>query len=350
MQSFCQWRGIFSPRCLICVAAFALLSAPLSAQQKTPAAKGKIAPVPKGADVMATVEGEKITRRELTYYWLQVDSNLPAKLGDLLAQSWKADKGASSRYAVSDAAIYRRLYDGKSDYATTLESLITTRLVGIVAKRRGIVVTQAQAKARARDLFAAFRKQTGTKLTDDELLTKFKLPRDIFMQDMTYRVQSEALLEREFDRRNGHALGPNDWIEVRALFAKAEDLGEPNETEKQFAAAKTRVTAWQAEIAAGKPFAAVAKAHNEDTSAESGGLYGLSLRGTGTPDNVLFNLKSNQISPPIRVKNGWFVFTAARRGNAISEAERRAAWQAIAGTALPALLDSMRRSAKIMKI
>ena len=302
-----------------------------------------------GTDVMATVESQPITRRELTYYWIQVDRSLPPKLGDLLANLWRADKGQSSRYTVSDADIYRRLYDGKSDYSATLDSLITTRLVALVAKRRGIVVTVAQVKARARELFDAFRKQTGTKLTDDEVMTKFQVPRDLFIQDMTYRVQSEALLERDFARRNGHAIGPEDWMEVRALFAKAEDLGESNETEKQFTAAKTRITAWQTEIAMGKSFAETAKAHNEDDSAASGGLRGLALRGTGTPDNILFTLKPGAVSPPIRVKTGWYVFTAARRGAAIPKTESRAAWQAIAAAASSAYLDTLRHAAKITK-
>ena len=336
-------RRDFSPRLFFSIILLTLFTAPLSAQKVKPAA------VLKGSDVMATVEGQAITRRELTYYWIQVDLSLPAKLGALLAERWKSDRGQSHQYAISDAEIYKRLYDAKADYASTLDGLMTTRLVAITAKRRGIVVTNRQVKAQARELFDAYRKQTGTKSTDAEVMAQFHVPRDVFMQDVTSRVQEQALLAQEFARRNGHPIGPNDWIEVRALFAKAEDLGEPVETEKQFAAAKARLTAWQAEIAAGKSFAEVAKTHNEDSSADTGGLHGLSLRGTGTPDNLLFTLKPGQISPPIRVKNGWFVFTAARSGKAIPEAERRAAWQAVAAAALPAYLDALRRGARIKK-
>ena len=345
-------RGDFSPRLLFCFAALALPVAPLSAQRRKsakPPVQAKNAAVLRGADVMATVDGEPITRRELTYYWLQVDRTLPVKLGDLLAERWKADKGSSARYAVSDTEIYGALYSPNADYSATLDSLITIRLVAILAKRKGIAVTPQQAKARARNLFDAFRKRTGTTLTDDEVMTKFQVPRDVFMQDMIYRVQSEALLGLEFARRNGHPVAAGDWIEVRALFAKAEDLGEADETEKQFAAAKKRIAAWTAEIAAGKSFAEVAKAHNEDNSAETSGLSGLALRGTGTPDNILFTLPPGQMSEPVRVKNGWFVFTAARRGAEIPEAERRAAWQAVAEMALPALLESLRRGAVITK-
>ena len=338
-----RWRSAVSLRPLFCIAAVTLFTAPSSAQ------KVKTISAPKGADVMAMVEGQMITRRELTYYWLQVDPKLPAKLDGLLAERWKADRGQSPRYAISETEIYRKLYGAKADYSATLDGLITTRLISLLAKRRGVIVTKAQVEAQARELFDAYRKQTGAKSTDAEVMAQFKIPRDIFMQDVASRVQEQALLEREFARRNGHAIGPNDWIEVRALFAKAEDLGDPIETEKQFAAAKTRIQAWRAEIAAGKSFAEVAKIHNEDSSADLGGRHGLSLRGTGTPDNLLFTLKPNQISPPIRVKNGWFVFTAARQGNSLSEAERHAAWQAVATAAMPAFLDSLRRNAKIKK-
>ncbi len=317
------------------------LAAPVSAQ------KIKYNSAPKGADALATVDGQAITRRELTYYLLEVDRSLSPKLGALLTRRWKADRGQSPRYALSEAEIYREIYDKKSDYSATLDSLITTRLVAKEAKRQGILVTAAQMQAQAHALFDAFRKQNGLKLSDEEVMAKFQVPRDVFLQDMAYRVQSEALLMRDFTRRNGHAVRADDWIEVRALFAQAEDLGDKAETEKQFAAAKTRILAWQAEISAGKPFAEVAKARNQDATTESGGLHGLALRGTGTPDNVLFALPPGQMSQPVRVKTGWYVFTAARRGAEIPELERRAAWQAIAAATLPALLASLRHNAKI---
>ena len=259
---FCRRRD-FSPRLFFFIALFTAFAAPLYAQKIKSAAM-------KGSDVMATVEGQAITRRELTYYWIQVDLSLPAKLDGLLAERWKADRGQARQYTVSESDIYRKLYDAKANYSATLDGLITTRLVALTAKRRGIVVTDAQVQAQVRELFDDFRRRNASKMSDAEVMTQFKIPRDVFMQDVTSRVQEQALLAGEFARRNGHSIGPSDWIEVRALFAKAEDLGEPVETEKQFAAAKTRIMAWQAEIAAGKSFAAVAKAHNEDSSAERG--------------------------------------------------------------------------------
>jgi len=63
-----------------------------------------------GGDVMATVEGSPITRRELTYYWLRVDAQLPGTLlGAPLVDAWVASP-ASRSYTLTEAQIYARLY------------------------------------------------------------------------------------------------------------------------------------------------------------------------------------------------------------------------------------------------
>ena len=329
--------------------ALMLLPAALPAQESPAAAPPGAAQAKmlRGDDVMAAVEGQAITRRSLTYNLLQVDRTLNAKLGAQIAQRWKADKGEAAQYTLSGEEIYRAVYDGSTDYSPTLESMITVRLIGIRAQQAKITVTDAEAQARAHELFDAFRVRSGTTLSDADVLAKFEVPRDVFMSDMVFRLQSERLLALDYAKRNGHPLGPEDWIEVRALFATAEDLGDPAETEKQFQAAKKRIESWKAEIAAGKPFAETARLHNDDGSRDTGGLHGLSLRGTGTPDGLLFTLQPGGISEPVRVKNGWFVFTAARRGAALTEAERRAAWKAAAEAQMPAFLAGLRKAAHI---
>ena len=324
--------------CLFCVMLLWAFLVPVQAKKTG---------VLRGSDVMATVEGANITRRDLTYFWIQVDRTLPPKLGDALAEHWKADRGAAAQYALSDAEIYHILYTGNADYKPVLNGLITTRLIGILAQRQHITVTAKEMQAKAHALFEDFRRQTKSTLSDAEVMAKFQVPREVFMNDMTFRLQTEKLLTLEFAHKNGHPIGAGDWLEVRALFARAEDLDDAAETEKQYAAAKKRMAAWTADIQNGQRFEDIARLKNEDASRDTGGLHGLALRGTGTPDNVLFTLKPGAISSPIRVRNGWFVFTAGRSGKDIPAAERAAAWKAVVEAQSPAFLDGLRKRAHI---
>ena len=100
---------------------------------------------------------------------------------------------------------------------------------------------------------------------------------------------------------------------------------------------------------AGKPFADVAGARNEDETRAQGGLRGPALRGTGTPDveNAVFGLKPGQISPPLRGKDGWYVFLVERRGAQIPAKERAASWQQVLDKRLTPFLADLRRHAKI---
>jgi len=162
-----------------------------------------------GEDVVATVEGQPITRRQLTYYWLQVDRKGPsALLADLLADRWKADKGASRAYTIPDSEIYARLYTGNDALvADVLSSLITNRLVAIEAARKGIRVTQAEARAYAHEFFDQVRRQSGIQDTDEQLMQKFHLPRDVFLDDMLFRLRTEKLLAADL----GHPIPQPDW-------------------------------------------------------------------------------------------------------------------------------------------
>jgi hypothetical protein len=220
-------RRLYRPLCLGSLALVVLLTVPqpgrTAPQDKPPALKSPQAarrvhaprPVLKGDDVIATVEGQPITRRQLTYFWLQVDKRVPAMIGDLVAEQWRAGKGSAHMYTLTDAAIYRRLY-GSPDPALSniLSSLITNRLIAIVATRKGILVTEEQAWARAHELFEQFRKQRGIKDSDEQLMAQFQLPRDVFLEDMYYRVRSEKLLAADMAAHHEPAVAPDAWSDV----------------------------------------------------------------------------------------------------------------------------------------
>jgi parvulin-like peptidyl-prolyl isomerase len=304
----------------------------------------------RGNDVIATVEGQPISRAELTYFWLQTDPRINALLGDLVASRWKTDRGKSGSYVVTEAEIYNQLYGGGSTAcAPILSGLITNRLVDILATRKGILVTKTQAQARAHELFEQVRQQNNLKLTDEEIIKTYNVPRDIFLKDMIFRVQAESLLAADIAERNGHSIRVEDWAEVRALFAAVQPDGDASETEQRFVEAKQRIENWTKEIGGGKTFAEVARTYSENTTRGAGGLLGPTLRGTGTPalEAAIYRLKPGERTVPLRAPNGWYVFQMERRGAQISEEERKRNWQNVVTSKLPLFLSQLRKKAKV---
>lgn len=317
------------------------------AQTSKPAAN----PVFRLDDVVATVDGQAITRRELTYVWLQTNAKTKEIIGELLAEQWTKNQGASPNYSVSSQAILQKLYSvPPENYANILSNLVTTRLVALRAKQAGVVVTKAQAQALAHELLETVRKQSKSNLSDDELLRQFKVPRDVFEKDMIFRLQAERLLSASIAKRNKHPIGESDWVVTRELFAEAKQGKTPEETERNFADAKTRLEAWIKEVGMGKTLEQAAREHNENTTKETGGSRGAVLRGTGTPavETAIFATKPGQLSPPVRAANGWYVFQVERLGKQISAAERKQGWQTVIEARQNAFLYDLRKNAKII--
>ena len=52
-------------------------------------------------------------------------------------------------------------------------------------------------------------------------MKQFRVPRDLFLQEMTFRLRGERLYADSLARRNGHPLNADDWIVLRSLFAGA---------------------------------------------------------------------------------------------------------------------------------
>lgn len=339
----------------LCVLAPGFARATPPRQSVKPAVPGArpASPVMRGTDVMARVEGQTITRAELTYFWLQTDPRIAGLLGELLAARWKSDRGASGSYQVSTEEIYQKLYGGgATNFAPTLSAMVTQRLVDILATRKGIVVTGTQAQARARELFDRVRQQNGLTLSDEEILRAYRVPRDLFMKDMIFQVQVERLLAADIVERNGHRMNSEDWVEVRELFASVSPEGDPVDVERRFAEARERIQGWLQEIAAGKSFSDVARERNENFTRGTGGLRGPTLRGTGTPslEEAIYRLQPGEMTGPLRAANGWYVFKMERRGEQISQAERDRAWKMVVEARRNRFLAELRKKARVWSV
>jgi hypothetical protein len=178
---------------------------------------------------MATVDGTTITRRQLTYYWISLDKQAAARVGELLTERWRAVKGALPAYTVPDAAIYAQLYGAKTlpgtppPFVGVLSTLVANRLVEVEANRKHIVITPQEARAAAHDLFDAVRKRQNLTMSDEQMMTQFRVPRDIFMDDMTYRLRLERLIAADTVKRTGHPL----TAEERANWKQLAEQKKP---------------------------------------------------------------------------------------------------------------------------
>jgi hypothetical protein len=190
------------------------------------------APTPgyKGTDVMASVDGRTITRRELTYFWVSIDRSAAESVGELLTERWRAAKGSLPAYTIPDTAIYAQLYGGKPaanskppPYTDVLTTLVANRLVEIEAGRKHIVVTPQEVRDAAHELFDQVRKRQGLKMTDEQMITSFHVPRDIFMEDMIYRLRLERLIAGDTVQRTGHPL----TAEERANLKQTAEQKKP---------------------------------------------------------------------------------------------------------------------------
>ncbi len=329
---------------------FVLLTATSSVLAQTPK-PAALLPM-RAEDIVATVEGQTITRRELTYFWLQTDPKTQPLLGELLADAWKRNQTATT-YTVPVTAIFQKLYGTDPNaYATILSSLVTTKLVGFIAQKQKIVITKAQSKAYAHELLDTVRKQSNSKLSDDALLKQFKIPRDVFEKDMMFRLQVEQLMARSLAKRNGHPISTQDWVVTRELFAQFLPGTTPEQTEINAKVAKARLDTWLAEVKAGKSVEQAAREHNENNTKQAGGSRGAVLRGTGTAalETVIFALKPGELSAPIRAANGWYVFQVEKSGSAVTAEERKLGWQTVLNAKQPQFLYELREAAKIKSV
>jgi parvulin-like peptidyl-prolyl isomerase len=303
----------------------------------------------RGTDIMAIVEGKKITRRELAYLLLQTDKGAVGRVGNALAERWMANRGASYGYSLSDIEIYAAIFfdEAKNEsISNALGNLVVNRLVEIIAARQGVHVTQAQVHERAREIFEETRQRLKLTLKDAEILRIYNVPKELFYADLRFRLLGERLLANEIGRRNGHPIQTDDWAEVRSLFVAA-DPTEKNQ-EAAFAAARKRIEGWLREIKDGRPMEEVAR-RNEDNTNSTDGLRGPALRGTGSKhiEAAIYRLRPGDKTPPLRGDKGWYVFRMERLGTQIAPAERQKAWRQVVEARMNPFLTELARNANI---
>ncbi len=306
-----------------------------------------------GSDVMASVDGSVITRREVTYVWVETDDKAQQSVARLLFDGWPALGSSHHVLSVPRQDIYQELYSqvwstGTPPYAGIISNLITEHLVRVVAARKHIVVTSSMAAQQAHLMFNEVRQQHHWRFSDAQLLKQFHVPYNLLINDLTMKLQTEKLYSAMVAARLGHPINDNDWVVVRCLYTSAAPDGVMSSTSK--AAAQTRLEGLLAQYRKGTSFKDLANHSEYATLQQDGGLIGPSLRDTYWPaplQAAIYALKPGAVSKPVYYNGGWWAFKVKARGAAIGAANLLTAWNAEASAHRDMVIVSLRRAASI---
>lgn len=256
------------------------------------------APILAGADtadrIVAIVNDEAITEADVTGH---VEVLNPQDLHGTSAPS-----AASMRDAV-------------------LQQLIEQRLLLQEAKRQGMTVTNEEVDAELEDVRRRFH-------SDEEFeqsLTDAGLSRERFKEQIRERLLVRHAVDAKVraaitvspqevaSEFAAHPVPANsgDRVHVRDLLIR---IGERH-TEVQ---ARALIENLARRLARGEEFAALAKRHSEDASADDGGDMGWISPGTMMPELevALAALQAGQISPPVKTSLGYHLLKVEERAPA----------------------------------
>jgi len=266
-------------------------------QQTSPPVSSEPAPPP-DPDVVAVVNGEKITRTEV--------------LTTLLKQFG----------------------------STVVERLIDQKLMDQAARKRGVQVTEADLQK----AYEAYKKKAPNPQVIEDW--ERQVGRDTIMQQLKPRIVYVKLGELITQ------VSDDELMEIRASHILARVSGS-NE-----AAAKEKIEKAMAELRAGKDFAEVAKAYSEDTgSAQNGGDLGFFARGAMVKEfeDAAFSAKVGELVGPIKSQYGYHIIKvteikpASQLDPAVREERRESAILRKTSEAVRQYLNDERKNARIEK-
>lgn len=253
-------------RICIIIAAVILLSA-VPAVAATKAA----VPAPMGAklpDVVATVNGEKITKDDLMR--TTVDWNAPM----------------------------------------VLEQMIMYRVVSQEAKKAGIVVTPEQINAK----FDEMKKNLPPGQDLGELLKRSGMTPSHAFSYMKMNLQVEGIVKKQIKVTPEDLAGFNKASHILIRVAAATD---PKEKEKNDADAKAKIDTVAEEIKGGLAFDEAAKKYSEDPmTKDKGGDLDFFGKGQMVPEfeTAIETLKPGEVSAPVKTSYGYHIIKYVMNG------------------------------------
>lgn len=198
-----------------------------------------------------------------------------------------------------------------------LDRLIEQRLVLQEAKRRGLTVSSDEVV----DRVEVVRRRFGS----DEALRQSLAEAGISREQFRQQVRDQLLAEKAIDAavRSKIRISPHELAQAVERQPEPTSTGQlieawhllvrvnPHRTE---ADAKARMEEARRALAAGEPFAAVARRYSDDANVQGGGALGWVAPGVLMPelDRAIAALKEGEISEPIRSRLGFHLVRVGR--------------------------------------
>lgn len=343
------------------------------------AGQRKAGGTPKADDeVVATVNGEKLTRAQVTDEVLadqeaRLKATNPqfrdrarpiaASIGALVMKRMGASKGKP--VSVSRDDIVKWLIDEKSPVIKdAVQNRIREMAITQYAKKRGVKLTEAEIAKQISKAIGNARTQLRLQgKSDAQVLRELGYRPDTIRRGVIGSLYLEAVIRQDLEKKLGHKLGPDDYREARHILIKAntqppsatppagQAAPPPPDPEKAYAEAKTKIDAIAQEIAnKAKTFEKAAMDSSDDPSKFQEGKLGVFTRGQMVPEfeAVAFSLPVGVVSQPVRTQFGWHLIRVERVGKDIAAAEREQAWQGFVRTRAQVLMNEIMSQAKVV--
>ncbi len=257
-------------------------------------------------NIVATINGEKITKQEL------IDTTV----------AW--------------------------DASTVLERLIMYKIVAQEAKKAGITVTDKDVQAK----FAEFKKNLPPGQDFKEMLKRSGMTVDAAYAYMKMTLQAEGVVRKQIKVTPADLEGFNRASHILIRVATSAD---PKEQAKNDADAKTKIESIAAEIKAGMTFEDAAKKYSEDPmNKDKGGDLDYFAKGQMLPEfeKGLEGLKPGDISAPVKTSYGYHLIKFVGNGKDSKGADRKKLTDMVTekqmGTKWQEFMLSARNKAKVV--
>jgi len=316
-----------------------------------------------GSVVVATVNGQKITRAMILEEAVQDQlarlratdpqaadiSGRPAyelyaliAAGDVVLDRLQKNPAAPASFSRAD--LYRAVFTKPSRaLRDAVQNKIREAVILQAAAKAGITVTPAEMKAQMTKSVAQARAARPGLAGKSEaaVLAAYGVRADYVMRNLRLQALLEKIILRDMEKKLGHKVGPGDFLKASHVLVQvtdepvAPDPGQPSseppaqpkpeDREKRFADAKTKIEGIAADIKAGKlTFEDAAQANNNDSTKFQKGSLGVFLRGQMVSefDKVAFGLPKGAVSDPVRTAFGWHLIRVDELGAQIPASER----------------------------
>ncbi|MCL5283356.1 MAG: peptidylprolyl isomerase [Armatimonadetes bacterium] len=303
--------------------------------------------------VMAQIVPDQLARIKATSFPDRVRP-LAASIGTLMLERLFSPANHDKPIVVSEQEVENWLFKERPSVLTTaIQDLIRARLIHEAAVKNHIVVTPAEIAARMHLTIEKVKKQMSQpQLADLEVLKMYGV-RELALEEATKtQLELEKLVLLNYEKKIGHTIGPDDFIQARHILIRVNPGSTPQATDDAYAAAKIKIDQIRQDIISGKiKFSKAAEKYSDDGASKlRGGDLGVFVRGAMVKpfDEAAFNLKPGIISEPVKTEFGWHLIEVTRLGSDISQGERDQALQQFLQNQYGTEIADLMKSAKVI--